>query len=194
MEANIINSFGFTLNDNIYEWGENYVQNHPNYIFEELEQAFCKKFKIVKNNEEVYMQLGNIKQQTTKHVQVYYECPLKLSNCVQVRTTNVFLTIVFKVGLLPYLRLTTIGMKRNVLIKHKEATIGCEEGGFVNLNYNVLLTTLEANAIVKHVVLIITSKSTLTCTNCGKTGHLVETCHNKKREVLVVLTTIVKST
>jgi hypothetical protein len=46
--------------DNIFEWGENYVQNHPNYTFEELEQAFYKQFVIVKNDEEVYMQLCNI--------------------------------------------------------------------------------------------------------------------------------------
>jgi hypothetical protein len=54
VEANIINLFGFTLKDTISEWGENYVQDHPNCTFEELEQAFCKRFKIVKNNEEVY--------------------------------------------------------------------------------------------------------------------------------------------
>jgi hypothetical protein len=37
MEVNIINLFGFTLRDNIFEGGENYVQDHPNYTFEELE-------------------------------------------------------------------------------------------------------------------------------------------------------------
>jgi len=37
MEANIINLFGFTLEDSIFEWGENYFQNHPNCTFEELE-------------------------------------------------------------------------------------------------------------------------------------------------------------
>jgi len=42
MEVDIINLFGFTLRNNIFEWGENYVQDHPNYIFEKLEQAFCK--------------------------------------------------------------------------------------------------------------------------------------------------------
>jgi hypothetical protein len=57
MEADIINLFGFTLMDSIIEWGENYVQYHPNYTFEKFEQAFCKRFKIVKNNEEMYMQL-----------------------------------------------------------------------------------------------------------------------------------------
>jgi hypothetical protein len=55
VQANIINLFGFTLRDNISGWGENYVQDHQNCIFEELEQAFCKRFKIVKNNEKAYM-------------------------------------------------------------------------------------------------------------------------------------------
>jgi hypothetical protein len=55
MEVNIINLLGFTLQNNIIEWGENFIQNHPNYTFKELEQAFCKGFRIVKNNEEVYM-------------------------------------------------------------------------------------------------------------------------------------------
>jgi hypothetical protein len=34
----------FTLQKNISKWGENFVQDHPNYTFEELEQTFCKCF------------------------------------------------------------------------------------------------------------------------------------------------------
>jgi hypothetical protein len=55
MKVDIINLFGFTLRDNISKWGEKCVQDHPNYIFEELEQTFCKQFRTIKNNEEVYM-------------------------------------------------------------------------------------------------------------------------------------------
>jgi hypothetical protein len=36
VKVDIINMFGFTFKDNIYEWGENYVQDHLNYNFEEL--------------------------------------------------------------------------------------------------------------------------------------------------------------
>jgi hypothetical protein len=61
MEANIINLFSFTIRDIIFEQGEIFVQDHPNYIFEELEQTFCKRFRIVKNNEEIYMQLKKCK-------------------------------------------------------------------------------------------------------------------------------------
>jgi len=42
MEVNIVNLFGFTLRDNILKWGKNILHDHPNCIFEELEQAFCK--------------------------------------------------------------------------------------------------------------------------------------------------------
>jgi hypothetical protein len=80
MEADIINLFGFIFKDNISKRGENYIQNHPNFTFEELEQTFCKKYKIIKNDKEVYMQLCNIQQQIAKRVKVYYECMLKLVN------------------------------------------------------------------------------------------------------------------
>jgi hypothetical protein len=62
------------------------------------------------------------------------------------------------------------------------------------MSYNILLTTPQVNARVKLVIPTVTTKSTLTCTNCGKIDHLVETCHNRKREVLVVPTATVKST
>jgi hypothetical protein len=79
------------------------------------------------------------------------------------------------------------------LIEHKEIVVACEEKGPVSMSYNVLLTTPKANARVKHVVPVVIAKSTLACTNCGKIDNLVETCHNIKKEVLVVPTTIIKS-
>jgi hypothetical protein len=42
VEADNINLFGFILKDIIFEWGENYVQDHPNCTFEKLERTFCK--------------------------------------------------------------------------------------------------------------------------------------------------------
>ncbi len=71
---------GFTLQENISKWGENFVQNHPNYTFEKLEQAFCKCFQTMKNDEEVYMQLMNFQQQVGEWVEVYYKRLLKLNN------------------------------------------------------------------------------------------------------------------
>ncbi len=137
--------------------------------------------------------MQNIQQQTVEHVEVYYERMLKLTNCLQVRVTNVFFTTICRASLLPYLRLAIVGMKRDTLIKHKEVVVVCEESGLVSLSSNVLLTTQEANIVVKPIILVVISKSTLTCTNCGKTCHTLETCHNKKKEVPIVPTTIVKS-
>jgi len=85
-------------------------------------------------------------------------------------------------------------MKINTLIEHKEIVVVCAESGPISLSYNVLLTTPKANIIIKPIVPIVIVKSTLTCTNCGKTGHSVETCHNRKIEVPVVPITILKST
>ncbi len=55
VEVDIINLFGFAFRDNIFEWGEIFVQNHPNCTFENLEQAFYKWFKTMKNDEKVYV-------------------------------------------------------------------------------------------------------------------------------------------
>jgi hypothetical protein len=84
-------------------------------------------------------------------------------------------------------------MKRNTSIKHKEATIVCEENEPINMSYNILLTTPKANAGVKHITPTVTAKSTLTYTNCGKIGHLVETYNNMKRKIPTVPTITVKS-
>jgi hypothetical protein len=46
VKFDIINLFGFILRDNIFEWGENFVHNHPNCTFEELEETFCKFSKL----------------------------------------------------------------------------------------------------------------------------------------------------
>jgi hypothetical protein len=68
-------------------------------------------------------------------------------------------------------------MKWNILIDHKKIFVVCEtllKSELISLNYNVLLTTLEINTIVKSVVHV-TTKSTSTCTNYGKIGHTLET-------------------
>jgi hypothetical protein len=138
--------------------------------------------------------MQNIQQQIVECVKVYYEHLLKFTNCLHVKPIDIFFTIVFRASLLPYLKLAITSMKRNILIEHKEVVIICEESGPISMNYNVLLTTTKANVRIKPIVLAVTTKSALTCTNCGKIGHLVETCHNTKKEVLVVPIAIVKST
>jgi hypothetical protein len=43
-------------------------------------------------------------------------------------------------------------MRKDTLIEHKKTIIVCEEIGPINLSYNVLLTTLEANIVVKPII------------------------------------------
>jgi hypothetical protein len=49
-------------------------------------------------------------------------------------------------------------MKRNTLIEHKEVVVICEENGFVNMNYNVLLTTPKVNVGVKLLIHVVIAK------------------------------------
>ncbi len=57
------------------------------------------------------MQLRNIQQQIIKCVEVCYECMLKLTNYLQIIMIDIFVTIVFKTRLLPYLILAILTMK-----------------------------------------------------------------------------------
>jgi hypothetical protein len=99
----------------------------------------------MKNDKKVYIQLRNF-QQVGERIEVYYERLLKLVNYLQVKTTNVFLITIFKVGLQPYLRLAT-SMTKDTLIKHKEVAIICEESGLIITNYNALIIQPKPNRL-----------------------------------------------
>jgi len=61
---------------------------------------------------------------------------LKLANCSQVKAINMFLIIIFKARLQPYLRLTIASMARDTFINHKEVVVIYEESGPIIANYN----------------------------------------------------------
>jgi len=48
--------------------------------------------------------------------------------------------------------------------------------------------TPKANRIMFNPVTHVTVKSTSTCMNCSKISHILETCHNWKKKVLLVST------
>jgi hypothetical protein len=48
------------------------------YIFLELTQPFCKCHQKIQNDEEIYMELMNMKQEEIERVEVYYERIQKL--------------------------------------------------------------------------------------------------------------------
>jgi hypothetical protein len=70
---------------------------------------------MIQNDEQVYLQLKNMKQENNERVEVYYEILLKLANNLQHITTNSFLITIFKSRLQPYLHVATICMKKETL-------------------------------------------------------------------------------
>jgi hypothetical protein len=58
------------------------MRAHPICIFKELEVTFCKHYRKLQTNEQVYMALQMIKQGKDEKVEVYYECILKLAKCL----------------------------------------------------------------------------------------------------------------
>jgi hypothetical protein len=111
----------------------------------------------VQNAKEVCMQWKNL-QQVSEWVEIYYECLLKLVNFLQVKATNVFLITIFIANLQPYFKLTTIGMVRNTLIKHKEIAIIYEESGLVIINYNALISHPKSKLVAQLVITYTTAK------------------------------------
>ncbi len=49
------------------------MSKFPNCIFSEFTQAFCECHRRPQNDEQIYMQLKNMKQEEIEMVEVYYE-------------------------------------------------------------------------------------------------------------------------
>jgi hypothetical protein len=108
-------------------WCHNYMSQFLNCIFSKFTHAFCKHHQKIQNDEQIYMELKNMKQEETEKVEVYYERIQKLAHSLQVPTIDNFLTIVFIVSLQSCLIIATTRMKRSTLQQHKEAKMLCEK-------------------------------------------------------------------
>ncbi len=108
-------------------WCNNYMGDYLDCTFVELQLAFCKRYRKVQNDEQVYLYLKHMKQEKNERVEVYHERLLKLATSLQHNITNSFLTTIFRFGLQPYLHVVAVGMKRETLQEHKEATLVREE-------------------------------------------------------------------
>ncbi len=79
----------------------------------------------------------------------------KLVNCLNIKVIDTYLTIIFKVGLHPYILLLIVGMKWETLIEHKETMVVIyEEMGPRGYNYffiishnqnGVCMNTIDSN-------------------------------------------------
>ncbi len=82
-----------------------------------------------------------ISSKKKEHVKVYYKQIFKLVNCLQIKATDKYLTIIFKVGLHPYVLLLIVDMKWETLIEHKEAMVVIyEEIGPKGYNYFFIIS------------------------------------------------------
>jgi hypothetical protein len=106
--------FNFTLKDIVFDWCNNYMGDYLYCTFAELQLASCKRYKKVLNDEQVYLQLKNMKQEKNERVEAYYEKLLKLAKSLQHKITNSFLIIIFKYILQPYMCVAIVGMKRKL--------------------------------------------------------------------------------
>jgi hypothetical protein len=58
----ITNMFNFTLRDTTLNYCNIYMKDYPNYyIFVDQEQAFCKWYRMMENDEHAYLQLNILK-------------------------------------------------------------------------------------------------------------------------------------
>lgn len=108
-----------------------------------MEVAFCKHFRTIQNDEQVYMAFTVIKQGNDKKVEVYYERILKLVNRLQHKVDDNLLTTFFRVGLVPYLQIATARMKRDTLFEHKKFAVNFEEIMVDAEEYQKLLEPLK---------------------------------------------------
>ncbi len=60
-EEYIINFFSYMLRDMASGWCHNYMLKFPTYIFLKLTQTFCKCHQKTQNDEQIYMELKNVK-------------------------------------------------------------------------------------------------------------------------------------
>jgi hypothetical protein len=70
LEEYIINAFSYTLRETTSNWCHYYISKKLNCIFKKLYQAFCKHNQKTHNDEQILMELKNIKQGEIKWVEV----------------------------------------------------------------------------------------------------------------------------
>jgi hypothetical protein len=71
------------------------MKTHQVCKFVKLEAVFYKRYEKVQTYERIYMALRVIKQGGDEKVEVYYECILKLANCLQHQANDNLLTTFF---------------------------------------------------------------------------------------------------
>ncbi len=122
-------------------WGDNFVNNHLDYTFNKFAQTFCRRYRKVQMNEQVYMTLRIIKQNLNERVEEYYEWIFTLASFFQHPADDCLLNTFFRARLLPYLWVGTACMERGTLIQHLEAIVIYEESS-TNVDGNMVILNI----------------------------------------------------
>jgi hypothetical protein len=125
----------------------------------------------MQTDEQVYMALCVINEGITEKVEVYYKRILKLANCLQYKANDRLFTIIFRDSFIPYLRVATVGIKRNSLFEHKEVAVTCEESMGNPTEYQKFLELLKSDISNDEKC------TNLVCSQCKKKGHNKQHCH-----------------
>jgi hypothetical protein len=79
-EEHIINAFNYTLKNTTSDYCHNYMLRFLDYIILKLTKTFYKCHRKTHNDEQIYMELKNMKQKENERVEVYYERIQKLAH------------------------------------------------------------------------------------------------------------------
>lgn len=60
-------------------WGDNFVNNHLDYTFNEFAQVLCRTYYKVETDEQVHMTFNIVKQNLNKRLEEYYKPILNLT-------------------------------------------------------------------------------------------------------------------
>jgi hypothetical protein len=60
-DVKFVNMFSFTLKNTMFNWCNNYMGDYLKCIFVELHLIFYKQFRIIQNDEQIYLQLKDMK-------------------------------------------------------------------------------------------------------------------------------------
>ena len=108
--------FGNSLTDaNNYNWFTTQRTTYPYQDFQELLTAFKLHYQEVDNDDQAYLKFRSLKQEAKESVDDYYERMMKLANQFATVPSDNFLMSNFRAGLLKYLQVATVGLRRATL-------------------------------------------------------------------------------
>ena len=126
--AELINLFRYSLREGASEWFSNYITDFPNTTFNDLITAFRKRYRMINSEEKAYKQLHQLIQQPRKKIEVYYERLMKIANLLEMKHDDHSFITYFRLGLLPHLKIATVGMARSTLRQQLQFALQVEEG------------------------------------------------------------------